>query len=111
MKRFAIYAGLGGSFGGAKFDRIEECETEDLAQDLAYETACAIYESYEGMYGLPTIDQIMEEEGLDEETAEEAYRQYREGWLDYSTIELDANQTVDDDGYIIGVDFSNGIDD
>ncbi len=81
-KLYSIFAGLGGGFGGERF--IETFKgTEEDAEKCAYEKACEEYDSYEGLHGLRTINDIMEEDNLDEEEAEEIYNQERESWLCY----------------------------
>ena len=99
MSKYKIYAGLGGSFGGATLKEVSEFKNESAAYDYAYELACQEYESYEGLHGLADIDTIAEypeDYGLDEgETDEEclweAYVEARDGWLDYWAEEVDEN--------------------
>ena len=80
---WAIFAGLGGGFGGANFlEVVKDCTRED-AEQLAYQSAIQEYESYEGLHGLRTVDEIMEEDELDEESAEETRNEEMESWLDY----------------------------
>ena len=83
MPYYKIYAGLGGGFGGARYEDTEEFKDEEEALEYAYDIACQQYDSYDGMYGLQTVDEIMKEEGVDEEEAEEIWREQREGWVDY----------------------------
>ena len=82
---FIIGSGLGGGFGGKKnFEVIEANSLED-AEKRAWKNACDEYESYAGMYGLRDINQIMEEDGIeDENEANEVFEEERESWLDYS---------------------------
>ena len=88
MKQYKIFAGLSGGFGGAKEYDIQEFATEEDAQQYAYEVACEIYESYEGLYGLRSIADIMAEESSSEEEAEDAYNEEREGWMSYYVKEV-----------------------
>jgi len=86
MKKFAIKYGLGGGFGGIenKGEEIIEAKNEDEANNYAYEMACQEYDSYAGLHGLRDIEQIMEEDGIeDENEAEQVYNEERESWLDY----------------------------
>ena len=53
MKQYNIYAGLGGSFGGAHYQFTTLCETRDEAEGEAFESACEEYEQYGGLHGLP----------------------------------------------------------
>lgn len=87
MKKFKIYAGLGGGFGGAEYLYSIDLNSLDEAENLAYCEACDIYESYVGNHGLRTIDEIMEEDNCDIETAEEIYIEEKESWLEYSVEE------------------------
>lgn len=81
--KWILYYGLGGGFGGARSSTAFEGSQEDAEME-AWRLACEKYESYEGMYGLRTISDIMEEDGIeDEEEAEQIYNEERDGWLDY----------------------------
>jgi hypothetical protein len=81
--KYKIYAGLGGGFGGAtyqesiNFDNMDEALTH--AEELAYE----MYDDYAGMYGLRTIEEIIEEENCDEETAIEMYEEDKNNWIEF----------------------------
>lgn len=89
--KYKIYAGLGGSFGGATYQYTEDFDTEEEALDAAYDCAVQEYESYEGLYGLPSWedvrDELSEAYGLDDEPSEddirEVYLDHRDNWLDY----------------------------
>jgi len=83
MTQYAIYAGLGGGFGGARYQSTEECATQEAAEDIAFEMACETYESYVGLHGLRDISDIMDEEECDEDEANEIFRDERGCWLDY----------------------------
>jgi hypothetical protein len=81
-KKWKIYAGLAGGFGGANFIRTFT-GTQEQAEKEAYYAAIEEYESYEGLHGLRTVDEIMEEDGLEYDEAMEVYNDERESWLDY----------------------------
>lgn len=83
---FIIGYGLSGGFGGAQNYEVIEAENQAEADEIAFEMACDEYEQYDGMYGLRSIDDIMEEDELDESDAEEQWIEEREGWLDYSAV-------------------------
>jgi len=85
MLRYRVRGALGGGFGGCDNKEWEEVDWKDEndAMDTAYEIAIEEYEMYEGNHGIRSIDDIMEEEGLDEEDATEVYRDERESWLEY----------------------------
>lgn len=90
MKKYKISYGLGGGFGGAtEDDEIYEFENEEEAMRFAWEKACEEYESYAGLYGLRSVEEIMEEDDIDDEdVAWEVYREERESWLDYKVEEI-----------------------
>lgn len=91
MKKYKISYGLGGGFGGANEDgEIYEFKNEDEAMRFAWEKACEEYDSYAGLHGLRDVEQIMEEDGIDnEDDAWEVYYEERESWLDYEVEEID----------------------
>lgn len=93
--KFEIRYGLGGGFGGCENKDWEPIEADSLeeAENEAYEQACQEYEMYEGMHGLRSAYQIMEEDGLDEDEAEEEWREERESWLDYEARETPHNES------------------
>jgi hypothetical protein len=64
--------------------------TEKEADEIAYYNAIDDYESYEGMYGLRRIEDIMEEDNIEDfDTAEQMYRDERDSWLNYYSEEYD----------------------
>ena len=83
MPKYKIFYGLGGSFGGASEGEVEEFENEDKAEEYAFSCACEKYDNYAGYYGLRDIQQIMEQDEVDENEAEEIFNGERESWLDY----------------------------
>lgn len=84
--KWIIYHGLGGGFGGARSSEAFE-GTKEEAENESYDRSCEDYQSYEGLYGLRTISDIMEEDGIeDEEEAEMIYNEERESWLDYWVV-------------------------
>jgi hypothetical protein len=50
--KYNIYAGLGGTLGGAQYRGTGEFENFDDAEDYAYRIAVEDYESYEGYHGI-----------------------------------------------------------
>jgi hypothetical protein len=106
MPKFKVYAGLGGGFGGARYETTEEFESEEKAVDYAYECACQVYESYAGLHGLLDWDGVKEdlivsgfytEEEITDEIIEEAYNESREIWLDYYVKEVQEGDTEEDE--------------
>lgn len=113
MKQYNIYAGLGGSFGGANYQFTTLCETEDEALGEAFESACEEYEQYSGLHGLPGWEDavheycennnLSEDELTDEDSQEieECYNDTRESWLDYYVVATDKDG-IDQNDLIIG---------
>ena len=69
-------------------------EAKDLAaaENYAYEKAIEEYESYEGLHGILNKEEVCEEWGIedvDSDEAEVAYREEREGQLNYLAEEYD----------------------
>lgn len=85
-KDYNIYAGLGGSFGGASYIGTLQNVSEEEAYECAFEEACNVYDSYAGYHGIRDIADIMNEEEVDENEAEDIYIEERESWLDYYAV-------------------------
>lgn len=88
MGKYHIFAGLSGAFGGATYHGIFEGTAKE-AEQYAWELACEEFEQYEGLHGLPSYGELVEEFEADElENAEDAawevFCEERESWLDYS---------------------------
>lgn len=81
---YIIGWGLSGGFGGANNYEVIKAISLEEADKEAYQRAIQEYEQYEGMHGLRSVDDIMEEDDVDYDEAEEIYNEEREGWLDYS---------------------------
>ncbi len=91
MPKYKIYYGLGGSFGGAKYDSTEEFDNQDEAMDYAYDQAVEQYGRY-SYSGLKTHKQVKEEileeyPDANEDDIDEAYNEEMERWLSYK-VEL-----------------------
>lgn len=120
MKQYNIYAGLGGSFGGANYQYTTLCETEDEALDEAYKCACEEYEQYEGLYELPSWEdatrEYCEELGISQEelkdtdeeslAIEEYYNETRENWLAYHIVPTEEDD-IDQEDLILGYVFED----
>jgi hypothetical protein len=99
--KYNIYAGLGGSFGGASFEGIYEFTSIEEAERAAYNMAFEEYESYGGMHGLLDWDGVredLEESGFLDDTISEneiediinnRYIEWVESWLDYYVEEVE----------------------
>ena len=69
-----------------------EADNEDAAAHFAWEKACEDYDTYAGLHGIPDIDDVCEEYGIEDsnsEAAMEAYHEERESWLEYSVEAFD----------------------
>lgn len=108
MERYHLYAGLGGGFGGAHYDRTVEAENIDEAYKFAYELAVEEYQSYEGCHGIMSWDDCYEDaiesDFIDEKTMAEdeitdyvndMYQEEIEGWIEYYAIK-DEGQDPED---------------
>lgn len=85
---YAIFAGLGGGFGGANFVTLQVFNDMNEANDYALIEATEEYESYEGLHGIRSLEDIMEEDDLTVEEAESQYSEEVESWLDYYAIKI-----------------------
>ena len=85
--KYNIYAGLGGSFGGATYRGTGDFSSRESAEEMAYQYAVEEYEMYEGSHGIRSWEDIADEEGLDYEEDEyeinEMYEDEKESWMEY----------------------------
>lgn len=107
--RYKIYAGLGGSFGGAEYQGIYDFQNVKEALSYACEIAMEKYVSYGGTHGLMDWDGVyidcIENGWINEDTSrkeveEIVYEHYLEclkRWLDYYVEEADADYIPDID--------------
>lgn len=68
-------------------EQVIEAKTLREAESWVYNAAVEEYDSYAGLHGIPSLEEVCEEQGIedtDSAEAEEAYCQERESWLDYS---------------------------
>ena len=105
MKKFRIFAGLEGGFGGPNY--VKTClykNKEDAEQD-AYQYAIEEYESYAGLHGIRSLNDIAEEEDLDLDDerdlkeAEEIYNEDLESWIDFYVEEVKEGELDIPEGY------------
>lgn len=116
MKQYNIYAGLGGSFGGAQYQFTGLYENEDEAVEDAFQAACEDYDQYVGTHGLPGWEDAVEaycnDQGIDLEDfdedddevlqeAEEYYSEARESWIEYWAVPTDED-SIDQNDLILG---------
>lgn len=93
---YILKFGLGGGFGGARNFEVVDVADEKEADEIAYECACEEYNNYAGLYGIRTVDEIMEEEELDEDEAYEQYNEEREDWVEHEVKVCDKKCDVCD---------------
>lgn len=94
MEKYNIYAGLGGGFGGAQYLYTVKTENREEAEEIAYEEALDLYESFAGNYNLLSwsdcanqlgIDPCTEDDNLIAEV-DELYNEEMENWIEYYAI-------------------------
>ena len=105
MKKFRIFAGLEGGLDGPSY--VKTClykNKEDAEQD-AYQYAIEEYESYAGLHGIRSLNDIAEEEDLDLDDerdlreAEEIYNEDLESWIDFYVEEVKEGELDIPEGY------------
>lgn len=106
MQKYNVYAGLGGSFGGATYQGTGDFRSLADAEQYAYELAVEEYESYGGCHGLLDWSDVADDNGLDynEDSAEidELYIEEMESWLDYYAILTSEDEdTLEEDRFEI----------
>lgn len=115
MKQYNIYAGLGGSFGGASYQYTGLYETREEAEDDAFQEACQHYDQYSGLHGLPgwedAVNAYCADQGINPEDFDEGddeilqevdtyYDEARESWLCYYVVPTDEDG-IDQEDLII----------
>lgn len=85
MATFWVRFALGGGFGGVEGKEWEEIRATDMtdAQYQAEELARDEYDSYDGLHGLRSLEDIMEEDGVEEDDARLILREDQDSWLEY----------------------------
>lgn len=93
-RKYNIYAGMGGSFGGASLVDTVVCNNEAQANEIAREYAVEIYQSYEGLYGIQSwydVKEDLKDSGFDyeDDMVSEYYEEEIEEWIDYYAEPID----------------------
>lgn len=107
LKEYNIYAGLGGGFGGAKYQYTSLYESKEEADEEAYQAASEEYESYSGYHGLLAYGDALEtamndnpgksEEEL-QDYIDELLEEDKESWIEYySVLTSEDTETSEDD--------------
>lgn len=107
MDKYNIYAGLGGSFGGANYKFTIEANSLEEAEDIAYQEAVEEYEEYEGYHGLKTWAECAEELGVDIENedsdeVDDLYNEEIESWIEYYAILTSEDKNISKDELVMG---------
>ena len=109
MSWFKIYCGLGGSFGGARYNGTYEYTDINEAVEDAYRMAEEEYQSYEGYHGIMSPADVeedlrdsgfIEEDMTDDEVADMIDRHYREeieSWISYYALPATGPDDQDED--------------
>jgi hypothetical protein len=93
--KYAIFAGLGGGYGGAVFIDFEDCTSMEQADEIACECARDTWESYGGMAGVDGYDfEEYQKEYPDatESDYDDADNEAFDSWADYHAEEYDSNK-------------------
>ena len=110
MDRYNIYAGLGGSFGGANYKFTIEANSLEKATDIAYQEAVEVYQDFEGTYGIMDwndcaisleIDPCTENDDLIAEV-DELYNEEMENWIEYYAILTSEDENISKDELVMG---------
>ena len=98
MAWFKIFAGMGGSFGGAQYHGTFEFENMDEAHQEAYRLAEEEYQSYEGCHGILSYEDCEEDlrdsgfiyedmtDGEIEDAIANHYLEEIESWISYYAL-------------------------
>lgn len=87
MGKYICGFGLSGGFGGISEYFIGYFPSLKDTEDFTYDEACELYESYVGLHGLRSVEEIIEEENVEEGEAYDIFKEERESWLDYEVEE------------------------
>lgn len=109
MPWFKIYAGMGGSFGGAQYHGTYEYDNIDEATNDAYSIAEEEYQSYEGCHGIMSpadVEEDLRDSGFidddmtDDEVADMIdyhYREEIESWISYYVESATGPDDIDEE--------------
>lgn len=116
-KEYNIYAGLKGGFGGATYQYTGLFNSQEEADDEAYQRACEEYYSCSESHGLLTYEEAEEQainEGYTpntedfEEYISEVFQEDLESWVDYYTIPTSEDTETPEDDLIRDYIIENG---
>lgn len=95
MPKYKIFAGLGGGFGGAKYITTTDDVEKSYAESKAYEEACNIYYSYEGLGLFNREDELEEDPDLTDDDLDAMELDDKESWIEYWVEEDNGSETFD----------------
>lgn len=102
MTKYSIYAGMGGSFGGAVFQLFEEFNSLEEAQECAYQLALEQYQSYEGLHGILSWEDCRQDlldsypdMKIDDEDVDAHYQEELESWIEYYVLPFELTPPED----------------
>lgn len=75
-----------GTFSLCEWEEIEVGSYDEACEE-AYINALQDYEMYEGIHGIRTVDEIMEEDEVSEEEAVEIYNEEKENTIQYEVTD------------------------
>lgn len=106
MQKYNIYAGLGGSFGGATYQGTGDFKSLADAEQYAYELAVEEYVAYEGLHGILSWYDVADENGLDynEDSIDidDLYQEELENWTEYyAVLASEDEDTLEEDRFEI----------
>lgn len=87
MGKYICGFGLSGGLGGISNYFIDYFPSLEVAEDFTYDEACELYESYVGLHGLRSVQEIIKKENVEEEEAYDIFKEERESWLTYKVVE------------------------
>lgn len=110
MRRFKIYAGMSGGFGGATYEGTIEAASERDAEQYAYDLAVEQYQSYEGYHGILSWEECKEDlhdsgmlEDLTENECEdlvnEHYLNEIDSWIDFYVVEIFDDEELEEEEF------------
>lgn len=116
-KKYNIYAGLSGGFGGATYQYTGLFNSQEEADNEAYQRACEEYDSYSESHGLLTYEEAEEQainEGCSPGTKDfeiyisEVFQEDIEKWVDYYAILTSEDTETPEDDLIRDYIIENG---
>lgn len=102
LQKYDLYTGMGGSFGGARYNGTYEYNSEEEALQDAYNLALEEYQGFEGSHGILSWEECREDlinsfgEIPDDEDVDLHYTEYVERWIVYYVKPHDDNALIEE---------------